>query len=143
MPSDKPIGTSQTFDWPYGVPVPPRSRRAVPGRRLIERSPHAHRTHELTAPTNVDAVSAHARLTRRMRGLLSAKNGVERSIDDEARRPLPDSLRLAALKSAKLRINDQLRALVRRTTEVAARRASLNSTRRVHGLASPSRAVTA
>lgn len=50
-------------------------------------------------------------IAHRIQRLLGAKEGLDRTIADEQRRPLPDVLRLSALKGAKLRINDQLMRL--------------------------------
>lgn len=47
----------------------------------------------------------------RMNRLARVKAGLDRTIDDESRRPMPDGTRLTALKRAKLRVNDQLKRL--------------------------------
>ena len=53
----------------------------------------------------------------RIRRLLQAKGGIERTIAEEQRRPAPDALRLSALKSAKLRIKDQIARMQRFATD--------------------------
>ena len=66
----------------------------------------------------------------RLRRLLGAKHGLERSIREESLRPRPDSLRLSALKSAKLRINDQVRRLGSVLGEARAARAEVRGVKR-------------
>ncbi|MBM3518020.1 MAG: DUF465 domain-containing protein [Alphaproteobacteria bacterium] len=45
--------------------------------------------------------------------LRSRHRELEQEIDDEARRPLPDSMRIAELKRLKLRIKDDIARLSR------------------------------
>lgn len=47
-------------------------------------------------------------VANRVKRLLQIKDGLDRTIREEAGRPLPDGTRVSALKRAKLRVNDRL-----------------------------------
>lgn len=52
--------------------------------------------------------------TARIRALASRVAGLERQIEREIARPLPNTIRLSELKRQKLWLKDQIRSLIRR-----------------------------
>ena len=91
--------------------------RSVPAHSIPSRSVPARSVP--AAPLGATATLG-ASIASRVRRLLGAKAGLDRTIREEQRRPAPDSLRLSALKAAKLRINDRLQRLGGFAANVAA-----------------------